>query len=119
VDVRNALLVASDKLRNYAFSSKSTKYDDANVTSSHITESTPSRQVKISSTSYNSTKNFPMIDHGPSLNQMDSVENSFHSFHLGSPGSSEIEVMYYTMLCLCAYVWFNYCLYHFQDFCPL
>ncbi|KAM0858141.1 hypothetical protein ACQ4PT_048011 [Festuca glaucescens] len=66
VDVRKALIVLSDKLRNYAFSSKSTKYDDANATSSDITESTPSRQV-------------------------DSVENSFCAFHLGSPGSSELE----------------------------
>jgi hypothetical protein len=104
VDVRKALIVLSDKLRDYAFSSKSTKYDDANATSSDITESTPSRQVKISSTSYSSTVNFPMIDHGPSLNQMNSVENSFCAFHLGSPGSSELEVMYYTMLCLSAYL---------------
>uniref|UniRef100_A0ACD5U7T6 Uncharacterized protein n=1 Tax=Avena sativa TaxID=4498 RepID=A0ACD5U7T6_AVESA len=66
VDVRNALLLLCDKLRNYAFSSKSTKYDDAIATSSDITESTPSRQ-------------------------MDSVENSFYAFHLGSPGSSELE----------------------------
>nr|XP_051215871.1 RNA-binding KH domain-containing protein RCF3-like isoform X2 [Lolium perenne] len=44
VDVRKALIVLSDKLRDYAFSSKSTKYDDANATSSDITESTPSRQ---------------------------------------------------------------------------
>ncbi|XP_051215869.1 KH domain-containing protein HEN4 [Lolium perenne] len=91
VDVRKALIVLSDKLRDYAFSSKSTKYDDANATSSDITESTPSRQVKIFSTSYSSTVNFPMIDHGPSLNQMNSVENSFCAFHLGSPGSSELE----------------------------
>ncbi|KAM0905336.1 hypothetical protein ACQ4PT_017435 [Festuca glaucescens] len=91
VDVRKALIVLSDKLRDYVFSSKSTKYDDANATSSDITESTPSRQVKISSTGYSSTENFPMIDHGPSLNQMDSVKNSFCAFHLGSPGSSELE----------------------------
>ncbi|CAM0905797.1 unnamed protein product [Alopecurus aequalis] len=91
VDVRNALLVVSEKLRNHAFSPKSTKYDDGNATSSDITESTPSRQAKISSTGYNSTENFPRIDHGPSLNQMDSVENSFRTFHLGYPGSSELE----------------------------
>ena len=97
MDVRNALLVVSDKIRNHAFSPKSTMYDDVNATSSDMTESTPSRQAKISLTGYSSTENFPRIDHGPSLNQMDSVENSFGAFHLGSPGSAELEVIYYPM----------------------
>ena len=108
MDVRNALLVVSDKLRNHAFSPKSTMYDDVNATSSDIAESTPNRQAKISSTGYNSTENFPRIDRGPSLNQMDSVESSFCSFHLDSPGSAELEVMYSQCLCLSAYLRFNY-----------
>ncbi|KQK16466.2 KH domain-containing protein HEN4 isoform X2 [Brachypodium distachyon] len=91
VNVRDALFVVSEKLRNHAFSSKCTKHDDGNATASDIIESTASMTVNISSTDNYSTDNFPRTDHEPSVIQMESLENSFSAFHLGSPGSLELE----------------------------
>lgn len=95
MNVRDALFVVSEKLRNHAFSSKCTKHDDGNATASDIIESTASMPVNISSTDNYSTDNFPRTDHEPSVIQMESLENSFSAFHLGSPGSLELEVTCY------------------------
>uniref|UniRef100_J3MKE1 K Homology domain-containing protein n=1 Tax=Oryza brachyantha TaxID=4533 RepID=J3MKE1_ORYBR len=67
-NVRNALSLISEKLRNHVFSSKRTTYSDGHVPSWDIHELTTS-----------------------SHSEIDSVQNSINAFHLGSPGSPQIQ----------------------------
>lgn len=95
MNVRDALSLVCEKLRNHCFSSEKTTYSNGHVPSSAIDELTTSSQVNISSTGQYSAGNLSRVDHRLSQNEIDSVQNSISAFDLGCLGSPQIQVMYY------------------------
>ncbi|KAF0909541.1 hypothetical protein E2562_037178 [Oryza meyeriana var. granulata] len=91
MNVRNALSLVTEKLRNHIFSSEKTTYGDGHVLSSDIDELTTSSQANISSTGQYPTGNLSRVDHGLSQNGIDSVQNSISAIHLGCSGSPQIQ----------------------------
>uniref|UniRef100_A0A0E0LJY3 K Homology domain-containing protein n=1 Tax=Oryza punctata TaxID=4537 RepID=A0A0E0LJY3_ORYPU len=91
MNVRDALSLVCEKLRNHCFSSEKTTYGNGHVASSDIDELTTSSQVNISSTGQYSAGNLTRVDHGLSQNEIDSVQNSISAFHLGCLGSPQIQ----------------------------
>uniref|UniRef100_A0A0D9WYB0 K Homology domain-containing protein n=1 Tax=Leersia perrieri TaxID=77586 RepID=A0A0D9WYB0_9ORYZ len=75
-NVRNALLLVSEKLRNHIFSSKRTTYNDDN---------------DISSIGQYTADKLSRVDHGLSQNEIESVQNSISAFHLECSGSPQIQ----------------------------
>uniref|UniRef100_A0A0E0Q7I4 K Homology domain-containing protein n=1 Tax=Oryza rufipogon TaxID=4529 RepID=A0A0E0Q7I4_ORYRU len=91
MNVRDALSLVCEKLRNHCFSSEKTTYGNGHVPSSAIDELTTSSQVNISSTGQYSAGNLSRVDHRLSQNEIDSVQNSISAFDLGCLGSPQIQ----------------------------
>ncbi|XP_052161483.1 KH domain-containing protein HEN4-like isoform X3 [Oryza glaberrima] len=91
MNVRDALSLVCEKLRNHCFSSEKTTYGNGHVPSSAIDELTTSSQVNISSTGQYSAGNLSRVDHRLSQNEIDSVQNSISAFDLGRLGSPQIQ----------------------------
>uniref|UniRef100_A0A0E0HZT5 K Homology domain-containing protein n=1 Tax=Oryza nivara TaxID=4536 RepID=A0A0E0HZT5_ORYNI len=91
MNVRDALSLVCEKLRNHCFSSEKTTYGNGHVPSSAIDELTTSSQVNISSTGQYSAGNLSRVDHRLSQNEIDSVQNSISAFDLGYLGSPQIQ----------------------------
>ncbi|WP_284119450.1 hypothetical protein, partial [Klebsiella pneumoniae] len=77
MNVRNALCLVCQKLRNHVFSSNGTNHNNCHIPSSDIAESNSTSQANINSTKQYSSDNTHKVDHRPSVSYgMDSVEKS-------------------------------------------
>ncbi|KAJ1288444.1 hypothetical protein BS78_02G089300 [Paspalum vaginatum] len=94
MNVRNALCLVCQKLRNHVFSSKETNYNNCHIPSSDIAESNATSQANVHSTRQYSSDNTHThkVDHGPSVSYgMDSVEKSFSALELGSSKTQKLD----------------------------